>query len=602
MNKKALLLFFVWIYSLVGYSQSDSISGPDSLSQSILMKETVSLMNEVARRRVQDSLREDILLKQLQASEGINRFERARLEAELTKLRAADSIKRAELVRSIAERKKGVEGVPVVLVNDTICRIYTNIAQFSPEERAKGSSDKILYLAKRFNSKRDSVVLIPSEGGVMIMHGATILLNVTESDAIWMEKDKMELAAIYRERLLDAISQYQSETSIINRVKQVGLAIFVIIIQILLIWGVNRLFKTYVDKRIQEKEGVWFKGFKIKDYQLLDSRKEIEVVLFFSKALRYGVNLLQLYITLPILFSIFPATEHWAEMLFLWILTPVSKIVNGFIDYIPDMLTILVIYIVTRYVVRFFGYIMGEIEAGKLEVGGFYSDWSRATFNIIRFLLYAFMMVMIFPYLPGSDSEIFKGASVFIGIVFSLGSSSVVSNIVAGMVITYMRPFKLGDRIKVGDLLGDVVEKTPVVTRLRTPKNEVVTVPNSTLISSNVVNYSSETLHEGLILSTTVTIGYDAPWRQVQDLLVEAALLTPLIIKDPKPYVLQTSLDDFYVSYQLCAYTNDAQKMARTYSILHGNIQDAFNKAGVEIMSPHYRAERDGNAITIPPQ
>ncbi|MGL4412473.1 MAG: mechanosensitive ion channel domain-containing protein [Bacteroidales bacterium] len=602
MNRKAWLLLFVWLFSVVGYSQSDTITGPDSLSQSILMKETVSLMNEVAKRRVQDSLREDILLKQLQAADGLNRSERARLERELSSLRAADSVKRAELVKSIAERKKGVEGVPVVLVNDTICKIYTNIAQFSAEERAAGSSAKILHLAKRYNFKRDSLMLVPSEGGTMIMHGSTILLNVTESDAIWMEKDRMELANIYKDRLLDAIAQYQSETTIMNRVKQVGLALLVIIIQIFLIWGVNRLFKTYVDKRIIEKEGVLFKGFKIKDYQLLDSHKEIEVVLFFSKVLRYGINLLQLYITLPILFSIFPATEHWAEMLFLWILTPVSKIFNGFIDYIPNILTILVIYLVTRYVVKFFGYIMGEIESGKLEVGGFYSDWSRATFNIIRFLLYAFMMVMIFPYLPGSDSEIFKGASVFIGIVFSLGSSSVVSNIVAGMVITYMRPFKLGDRIKVGDLIGDVVEKTPVVTRLRTPKNEVVTVPNSTLISSNVVNYSSETLHDGLILSTTVTIGYDAPWRQVHELLISAAERTPLIIKEPKPYVLQTSLDDFYVSYQLCAYTSDAQKMARTYSALHANIQDSFNEAGVEIMSPHYRAERDGNAITIPPQ
>ena len=170
------------------------------------------------------------------------------------------------------------------------------------------------------------------------------------------------------------------------------------------------------------------------------------------------------------------------------------------------------------------------------------------------------MIVTIFPYLPGSDSPIFKGMSVFLGVMFSLGSSSVVGNLVAGYVITYMRPFVIGDRIKIGDLVGDVVEKTAFVTRIKTPKKEFITIPNSNILSSHVVNYSTSK-HEdgGIVLHTTVTIGYDVPWKKVHELLIKSAVEVESILLNPAPFVLQTSLDDFYVSYQLNAHTLESQ-------------------------------------------
>jgi small-conductance mechanosensitive channel len=210
------------------------------------------------------------------------------------------------------------------------------------------------------------------------------------------------------------------------------------------------------------------------------------------------------------------------------------------------------------------------------------------------------MFVLIFPYLPGSDSEIFRGVSVFIGILFSLGSSSAISNIIAGIVITYMRPFKIGDRIKIGEMTGDVIEKTLLVTRLRTPKLEEITIPNSSVLSGNTINYSSNTKNEGLIIHSTVTIGYDVPWKDMHQALIDAALRTPEIINQPQPFVLQTSLDDFYVSYQINAYVKEVNRLAAIYSGLHQNIQDVCNERGIEIMSPHYRALRDGNTSTIP--
>ena len=250
--------------------------------------------------------------------------------------------------------------------------------------------------------------------------------------------------------------------------------------------------------------------------------------------------------------------------------------------------------------VRLLRYLAMEIEEGRLQINGFYNDWAMPTYHIVRFLLYAFMIAMIYPYLPGSNSGVFQGISVFVGLIVSLGSTAVIGNIIAGLVITYMRPFKLGDFIKLNDTSGNVIEKTPLVTRIRTHKNEVVTIPNSFMMSSHTINYSSSAKEHGLIIHSEVTIGYDAPWRQVHQLLIEAALATPGVTDEPRPFVLQTSLSDWYPVYQVNAYVRNAQELPRIYSILHQNIQDRFNEAGVEIMSPHYMAMRDGNDTTIP--
>ena len=212
------------------------------------------------------------------------------------------------------------------------------------------------------------------------------------------------------------------------------------------------------------------------------------------------------------------------------------------------------------------------------------------------------MIAMIYPYLPGSKSGVFQGISVFVGLIISLGSSTVIGNIIAGLVITYMRPFKPGDRIKLNDTIGNVMEKTVLVTRIRTPKNEIVTIPNSFMMSSHTVNYSESARSYGLIIHTEVSIGYDIPWRKVHQLLIDAALATPGIQNNPEPFVLETSLSDWYPVYQINAFIQEADQMPKIYSGLLQSIQDKFDKAGIEIMSPHYIATRDGNESTIPPK
>jgi small-conductance mechanosensitive channel len=272
------------------------------------------------------------------------------------------------------------------------------------------------------------------------------------------------------------------------------------------------------------------------------------------------------------------------------------------VAYIPNVFFIVAICVITRYLLKVVRFFFSEIERGNLKFEGFFKEWADPTYKLIRLVIIAFGFVMAFPYLPGSHSPAFQGVSVFLGLLLSLGSSSSIANIVAGVVLTYMRPFKIGDRVKIADTMGDVLEKTLLVTRIRSIKHVEITIPNSMVLGSHIVNYSSAAHSEGLVLNTTITIGYDAPWRKVHELLLEAAKRTTKIDHDQRAFVLQTALNDFYVSYELNAVTRLPNSMASIYSDLHQNIQDCFNEAGLEIMSPHYGALRDGNTIAIPPE
>jgi len=361
----------------------------------------------------------------------------------------------------------------------------------------------------------------------------------------------------------------------------------------------NTVFALLVGK-VDGWKGTVIKPVTLKTVVVFSEDRIGEVVAGALRILRFACILVLGYFYITILFSFFDFTHTWARTLFGYIVNPLWNVFTAFSSYLPNLFFILVIAYVTRYVIKLTRLIFDEIGKGVLTLPGFYREWADPTYKIVRFLILAFAVIVIFPYLPGSESPIFRGITVFFGILFSLGSTSAVGNVVAGVVLTYMRPFRIGDRVKIADTVGDVVEKTLLVTRVRTIKNVDITVPNAMVMGSHIINFSSSAKDPGLILNTAVTIGYDAPWPTVHALLIAAAEETANILGQPKPFVLQTSLDDFYVRYELNAYTERPNEMARTYSELHQHIQDRFNEAGVEIMSPHYGAIRDGNRIAIP--
>ncbi|SNB03442.1 putative small-conductance mechanosensitive ion channel MscS1 (fragment) [Flavobacterium psychrophilum] len=432
------------------------------------------------------------------------------------------------------------------------------------------------------------------------MAGENILISLSDNDAIWNNTTKLALANEYKIIIVNAIISYKKETSFATLAKEIGLAILVLIIIVGIFFYIIKFF-NWIGNKIQFEENKRIKGIKIGNYNLFDAKRQVLALLSLNRVIKWLFILLLIYIALPILFGIFPWTEHFTDTLFGYILNPTKQIILGFWNYLPNLFTIIVIYIVFKYILKGIHFLKIEIENDKLHLAGFYPDWANPTYQILRLVLYAFMFVLIFPFLPGSNSPIFQGVSVFLGVLFTFGSSGSLSNIVAGIVLTYMRLFKIGDRVKIGDVVGDVIEKSMLVTRIKTVKNEVISIPNTTVMSSHTINYSNEAeAGNGLILHTTVTIGYDIPWKIMHQVLLDASDRTDLLLKEPKPFVLQTSLDDFYVSYQINAYTREANKQSGIYSQLHANIQDCCNEAGIEILSPHYRQMRDGNRVTIP--
>ena len=379
------------------------------------------------------------------------------------------------------------------------------------------------------------------------------------------------------------------EETILGLVERLAIALMIVAVQALLIWIIWFLFRKISD-RIKASAGNRIKPLTIKNFKLLSARQIVDVILFIIRIFKYLLTFFQLFITIPIVFSLFPATRHLSSTIFGYIVNPLKNILMDAVKYIPNLITIIIILLITRYVLRGLKFLASQIDKGRLVLPGFYADWAWPTFNILRVLLYAFTVAVIFPYLPGSESRVFQGVSVFVGIIFSLGSSSAIGNLVAGMVITYMRPFKIGDRIKIKDITGFVEEKSAFVIRIRNIKNEYITFPNLTVLNSEVINYNTSGEKEGLILHAKVTVGYDVPWRNVYDALIAAAAKTPHIEETPKPFVLQTGLEDFYASYEINVYTKEIDRVMLVYSLLYQHIQDEFKNAGISMFAPHYIA------------
>ena len=601
-------VFFVLFVITAGYSQkkeqkqkNDTTLSKvnDSLKNDELQKST-QILKSVDSVRTADSLRMQQLNTQIEELKTTDNLKKDELQKELTRLRTADSLKKIERIRRIDSLKSITKGFPVISFNDTLFVIYSKLGPFSPKDRAETIQTKIkkLYDSPEFNG--DSLTVFDGEQSSDIMYIDMIILSVTDADALWIGKTRSEAASEYKEKVKNNIQAQIEENSLKNTLIRIGLALLTILGLLLILKYANKLF-TIINSKVEENKDKYLKGIKIKNYELFDKDRMSVVILFLLKLLKIIIILIVSYFFLTILFGIFPSTKGIAQILLGYIMNPVGKMWNALVSYLPNLLAIIVIMVVTRYILKFVHFLTKEVEAGELSLPGFYSDWAQPTFNIVRVFILAFMFIVIFPYLPGSDSPIFQGVTVFLGILFSLGSSTAIANMVAGIVITYMRPFKIGDRVTIGEVTGDVVGKNMLVTRIRTIKNEEITIPNAKVMSNHTINFSTSASNLGLIMHTTVTIGYDVPWKKVHELLINSALDTIGLLKEPKPFVLQTSLDDFYVSYQVNAYTNDANKQALIYSLLHQNIQDKFNESGVEIMSPHYKALRDGNTTAIPP-
>lgn len=590
------------LFAVGSFAQTDSLK--QAKTDSLLSDQLVQgdeLLAKVDSARSADSLQQLDLEQQIADLRASDTRKKAELQARLDSLQAAKALKEARVKQQVDSLRNSTQGIPVVLFGDTLFRVYAKIGPFTAAVRAENITKKLEWLVEDNLFNSDLLKVIPGEESHDVVHDEIILFSITDRDAFWLDKTRDEVANQHMQTIIDGVADYRDRTGLLHTAMRLGMLLLVLIILFLVVRYLNRWF-TILTSKVIAKSDVFLTGVKFRNYEFLSKERETQILSWLLNALKWVIIVIVMYLALPVVFSIFPSTKGIATTLINYVLDPFKMFVHAVVGYIPEMMTIAVISAITYQIVRFMKFMTNEVKIGKLVIPGFYADWAEPTFSLLRIIIYAFAFIIIFPYLPGSDSPAFQGVSVFLGLLISLGSSSAISNIIAGLVITYMRAFKIGDRVKIGDTTGDVMEKTMLVTRLRTIKNEEVTIPNGAILNGSTVNYSTSAKESGLILHTSITIGYDVPWRKVHELMIDAALKTDGILSEPMPFVLQTSLDDFYVSYQINAYTNIPNKASKMYSDIHSNIQDGFNEAGVEILSPHYRAARDGSAMTVPPQ
>ena len=489
-------------------------------------------------------------------------------------------------------------GSPVELNGKPLFNIRVKLKTQSTEQRAQLISERIKKLAQDPTFNPQTIKVEDSPLSSDIMAGDKVIVPIWAFMAKVEGRPVHELAREYAEKIRHAIVTYQREHSFqvlaFAALKTLAALVVFALLFLLLLRVVRRINRAIGDtQRIQ--------AVKIGNFEFFTADRIKAVLEGVVKIFRLLAVLLLFYALLQLGLSFFPWTHKYAVKIYESLFEALTVIGEAVWGQIPSIIFLIVLLLIARYVIKTLRFIFEQVEVGKITLPGVDAEVAPTTYKIIRILVIAFVAVIAYPFIPGSQSAAFKGFSIFLGVLLSLGSTSAISNLIAGVSLTYTRSFREGDVIKVGDSLGVVLERRLYVTRIKTYKNRIITIPNSLVLASHVANLSYEAREgDGLILHTRITIGYDSPWETIHALLIEAAAVTKHILKRPLPFVLQTSLNEFYVTYELNAYTDAPEVMPEIYGELHQNIQNKFNEAGVEIMSPQYTQIRDGNQTTMP--
>ncbi len=491
------------------------------------------------------------------------------------------------------------EGAPgtVTYDGDPIITFTERVFGYPPQRRAADITERLQKHVGSPLFRFQDVRVEDHDSITTLFWKDELLFSVTDADAAAAHVTRDELAESALSALKQAVRRSEAERAPKTLLLDVAYAVATTLVLVLALLALNWAFR-----RARGRLERWFQltGRKLHSYSTVHRLGALAMALL--SVLRVVGILLLLYAYIPAVFRLFPWTRGWGATLLNWALNPVQAFFQALVGYLPNVFVIVVAVVAARVLLSLLRAAFDELGAGRIQLRGFYAEWARPTFQLVRALVVVVTAVIIFPYLPGAHSPAFQGVSIFLGALLTFGSGSTVSNLFAGLILTYTRAFEVGDRVRVGESYGDVIERSLLVTRVRTIKNEEVAIPNGVVMGAHIINYTAASRGRGLILHTRVTIGYDAPWRKVHELLLAAAKATPRIVREPAPFVWQTSLDDFFVTYELNAATDHPEVLDDTYAELHKAIRDAFDAGGVEILSPHYASLRDGSRSTVASQ
>ena len=474
---------------------------------------------------------------------------------------------------------------PVTIDGDALFNVR-GVSSLPAEGRARMIEERIRSVAANPAIAVESLRTVESDGVTRILAGDFPVMSVVDADAILEQVGRAELASAHLRRIQQAVADYRAARSP-GALRRGALNALVATVALALALVALIAFWRWVEGRLRQR----LQSVQIQSLELI-RRERIRGLLRNGILLFRTIGFLALALVyLGFVLSQFPWTRGMSQNMTAFALGPVQVLASGFVARIPNLVFLTVLFVVVRVALRLIRIFFDAIGSGTVTLARFDRDWADPTYKIVRLGVIAFALVVAYPYIPGSGSAAFSGISVFIGVLFSLGSSSAISNIIAGYMLRYRRALKVGERVKIGNAFGDVIETGLQATHLRSVKNEEITIANSEVLSTEIINYSSLARDHGLILHTEVGIGYDTPWRQVEAMLLAAADRTPGLLKEPRPFVRQKHLGDFAVTYEVNAYCRDVQAMGQLYSDLHGHILDVFNEHGIQIMTPAYEGD-----------
>jgi small-conductance mechanosensitive channel len=494
-----------------------------------------------------------------------------------------------------ADSEAELPSAPVVIDGTTLFRVR-GTSSFPADQRAAAIASRIRALAADRTVSADALRAVETEIGSDLVADGHRLMTVLDADARYESLRRNVLAEALVHAIRAAVTDYRharTREALVRTAGRGGAATAILLVLAALVIWLARRTQSALERTYRQR----VQSVGIQSFQIVRA-EQIWVAL--RRAL-IGVRTLVIlglaFVYLQYVLGLLPWTRSVSNRLLQYLLDPLETMGWGVANAIPDLLFLAILFFITRYALKVVYLFFAAVGRGEVALSGFEREWADPTYKLLRVAIVALALVVAYPYIPGSSSDAFKGISIFIGIVFSLGSSSTIANVIAGYTMTYRRAFRIGDRVKIGEALGDVTEMRLQVTHLKTIKNEEVIIPNSSILSNEVVNYSSLASRLGLILHTKVSIGYETPWRQVEAMLLDAAERTPGIMRDPKPFVRQLSLGDFAVTYEINVYCSNPQAMGQIYTGLHRNILDVFNEHGIQIMTPAYEGDPESPKV-----
>ena len=487
---------------------------------------------------------------------------------------AAEQVARAEATLSIFNRDV------VTFRSD-----FLGVAPSARVARAKVTIDDAL---KRGGDH--TVAIKENPEGQLVMLGDTLAFVVTPGDADPLrQQTPAEAAAEAARRLERVVAETKEARDFEAMAIGAAWAAAATAVFFALFWGIARL-RDWMSRTLLAIAERKMRAIRVGGAQLLDTGYLIPLLRRILIVFSWAVVALLAYEWLSFVLSRFPFTRAWGERLNEYFLYIAEQVVGSVLGAIPGLGVAVVIFLIARFTVNFLGRFLERLSRGAAPPEWLGADTMPTTRRLFSIGIWLFALAMAYPYLPGAETEAFKGLSVLLGLMVSLGASSIVGQGASGLILTYTRTLQVGEYVRIGDNEGTVTRMGAFTTTIRTGLGEELTIPNSLITGSVTKNYSRTVRGRGYIVDTTVTIGYDTPWRQVEAMLKEAARRTPGILADPAPRVFQTALSDFYPEYRLVAQAVPSQPLPRAevMATLHANIQDVFNEYGVQIMSPHY--------------